>query len=131
LISSTATLSQRTMPPLPARRRDDRQPPPGACPPAGIPALEQHTTPHPAATGGPPSEPDPPPETACADRRRRQEPAAADAGALPGASWPRRLLRRATNPAQNQKKKINYKNTGLTGPAPTGMTASQIRQARW
>jgi len=87
-----------------------------ACPPAGTPALEQHE-PHPEhTTGDTRTRLTPPPPTACADRRRRQGPAAATAGALPGAPWPRRLPRRAQQPAETKNKRSTTRTRGWPAP---------------
>ena len=69
-----------------------------------------------------------PPRTACAARRRRPGPPAAPRSALRADPGPRRLSRRAHKQAKNRKRKITYSNTGLTDPAPSGMTCGSRRR---
>ena len=107
------------------RRRDDRQPPRGACPPTGPPALEHA--------------PDPPaPDQGSARqlllRLEQRAPRGVDVqdlrplrgrpcgpildlDAYPGAPTSRR---------RTAREKITYSNTGLTDPAPSGMTCDDV-----
>jgi len=69
-----------------------------------------------------PTQPEPPRTLlprppACAARRRRPGPPAAPRSALRADPGPRRLSRRAQQPGEEDQR---TKNTGLTGPAPTG-----------
>jgi transposase InsO family protein len=63
-----------------------------------------------------------PPRIACAARHRRQGPTAASRSGPGPDPGPRCLTRRCPKQAENEQEKINNKNRGLTGPAPSGMT---------
>ena len=123
----------RSTPCRPARRRNDRQPHPGPVPQPG----HRRWSTHPTDTTRAPQEPptlSSPPSTACAVRRRRQGPTAASRSTLPGRSWtptphpgaPKNRRRTARRKIKDQEHRFR----GLTGPAPSGMTARNARTTR-